>query len=1179
MLRRTLLISAALLCAWAWPSAARPAKERTPSPLADSMRKVRKTPSPAARQAFREFSRRNGGRWKVRYNPRTALPEAITGGRTPRYTGTPEQAAAAFFTDNKELLKTDPASLRLVLKREFMGVTHLQYQQYKDGIPVEFSYARVHISPSGEVSGYQGRIEPELPANTTPLISEQGAAIAAAASYGAPLRVSRAELVIYPDEASGRLRLAWKIRGRARGLWVYYIDATDGSVLYRYDDLRYFCNGTAYTTYGTSSGTVYAVSPLPGYTSSALGSLDVQEYLWDSPVSASLRDQYVWVGGVSSVTVTNSYGDYCAQQDGKVFSSLKGPYFSVTNYRGASAHFDNGTGVWLTKPTPLSTPHPYANSTSYSYSATINDSDWNGVYASGAFAKVMPRFTALNAGAMDAYGSVTDEDTVQVKNGNSVAGAYIGSRSSSFFGASVENPTFSVALQSDPSGTGDGFTVDISSYLVLTAAPGTHNNTNGAILWSTHTASVNSGGSVSSVYTDVSLGGANGLSEANAFYHLNAVHRYFDGINIDHYNGGLPAADLSAQVPVMVHASGDPDSLGGCGGGCNGMLNGFYDLEKGHIMLGDGFIDYHGKYRSFALDGTIVRHEYMHLVVDRIYPIINFGEFGAISEGLADFFSLASFWREGYTSQVTLGNFVGAGEGSARDISGSGNPTGARTFPADWYGEVHEDGLLLSQSLYQLGNPNAAATYLGAFSAGSFNGRTRAEVLAFAALFYFPDDFANYYDAMIDACTQMDAKWPGQCDSTVRGKITSAFSTHGIGTSAGGDAYETSGSSGLCDSNNGPECATDAGSLSSLSATVYPLGDVDYYSLPLAAGAFSAKMSLPMSSTDGLYYAYAMFLFDADRNYVADAVPDAYGTGSNVCNDSGQCYTVSPSVTLNYTVPYGGGRYYLVVSGAPNQYYGNSEANSTSDYTLSFSRKEEGTATARIYAALYDNDEISFDVPYPYFPAQGSLSSSTFSGANLGGYDPGSELIFEYAQLRDHNSKPIDLTKTNVSGSYMSVSGPVNQASGNQDVLGRTLISSRVRLQPGFAARYPGVGTVYLEVFGRNHLGQVVSLGVSNPLNLTANRNEVTAYNNIISAGSTAIIKYETLSAGDLSIKVYTQAGSLVKTVFDGSIPAGRGSVEWDGTNSNGGKAASGIYFVRAKGAGLDKVVKIAVIR
>lgn len=1140
-------------------AAAQRQREKKASPLASSLRQVRRTPSAATREAFRSFVKKQGKGWKVRYNPRTALPEAITGGRTARYPGSPEQAAMAFFEDNKDLLKVEPAALRLALKREFMGTTHLQYQQYKDGIPVEFSYARVHVSEAGEVSGYQGRFEPELPVNTVPSISEQGAVIAANLDLGRQLSVSRAELVIYPDEAEGALKLAWKVRGRAGGLWVYYIDASDASVLYKYDDLRYVCTPGVNTS-GTSTGRVFAISPRPGY--DAPNSMNVTEDLWSAPETKALRDQYIWVTSYSSSAVTNSAGAYCAEQSGKVFSSLKGPYFAVTNFRGASAHFDNGGGVWLQKATPAQTPHPYSNSQAYSYPLTISDSDWNLTYPGGTFAKVMPRFTSFNAGTLDVYGTVNDADLVTVKNGNSIVGSYIGRRTAAFYGAAVENPSYTVNLESDGSGTSDGFVVDISSYLVLTNSPGSFNNTTGSPFWSTTTAGM---------YWDTSLGGTNALSEVNAFYHLNAIRRYFDPININ-TTGGV-AADLSAQVPVMVHAHGEPDSISGCSSGCHGMMNAYYDLEKGHIIMGDGLMDFHGKYRSFALDGTIVRHEYIHLVVDKIYPIINFGEFGAISEAVSDYFALASFWREGYGTQATLGNFVGAGEGAARDLSASGQPTVSRVMPTDWYGEVHEDGMILSQALFSLRNSTpTTATDMGTFTAGTFSGQSRADVLAFAALFYFPDTFANFYEAMLDACSQFDMRWSGQCGSVARAKITSAFTAHGIGAAgSGGDSYETGSVSAMCDNNNGPECATDISSLGSLSATVYPLGDVDYFSMPLSAGSFSADLSLPMSPTEGVYYAYSMFLFDSDREYVTEAGPAIYGTGSDACDDTGQCYTLNSTVRLNYTIPLGGGRYYLVVSAAPNQYYGNSEANTTQPYSLTLNRTPQGSASGRVWSASFDNDELAFDVPYPYFPMAGSLSSSTLTGA---------ELVFEYAQLRDHNYEPIPLTKTSVAGSYLThVTAAFNAGAGNLDALGRRQISSRVKLQPGFAARFPGVGTVYLEVFGRNHLGHVLSLGVSNAINLTSNRSDVTAYNNIIGDGGAAIIKYETQSSGSLAVKVYTQSGALVKTVFDGPVPAGKGTLEWDGTNSNGGEAASGIYFVKTKGPGINKVVKIAVIR
>jgi len=70
----------------------------------------------------------------------------------------------------------------------------------------------------------------------------------------------------------------------------------------------------------------------------------------------------------------------------------------------------------------------------------------------------------------------------------------------------------------------------------------------------------------------------------------------------------------------MVHAHGQPDRVASLGG----MRNAYYDMENNNIFLGEGPLDTSNNFRSFALDGTIVRHEYIHYVMGRIYPIINF---------------------------------------------------------------------------------------------------------------------------------------------------------------------------------------------------------------------------------------------------------------------------------------------------------------------------------------------------------------------------------------------------------------------------------------------------------------------------------------------------------------------------------------------------------------------------
>jgi len=264
-----------------------------------------------------EFRRKTAKQpWRVRYNPKTALPEAIVGGRTSRYPGAPADAALAFLNDNKELLQVRTEQLRLANSKTFMGVTHLQYEQVYNSIPVEFAYVRVHVNSSGEVTGYQSKFEPIGDVQLTPAYPLAQAENAVLSDLGFAARVTVTRLVLFPDPAAdGELKLAWKIRTRAantaNGSWIYYVGASDGGILFRYDDLRYVASGSV-------KGTVYPISPLPTGSGS-----------WIAPTAnVPMRDQYVWVTNTltsSSRAVTNAAGNYVSTYDGKVFSSLKDP--------------------------------------------------------------------------------------------------------------------------------------------------------------------------------------------------------------------------------------------------------------------------------------------------------------------------------------------------------------------------------------------------------------------------------------------------------------------------------------------------------------------------------------------------------------------------------------------------------------------------------------------------------------------------------------------------------------------------------------------------------------------------------------------------------------------------------------------------------------------------------------
>jgi hypothetical protein len=60
-------------------------------------------------------------------------------------------------------------------------------------------------------------------------------------------------------------------------------------------------------------------------------------------------------------------------------------------------------------------------------------------------------------------------------------------------------------------------------------------------------------------------------------------------------------------------------------------------------------------------------------------------------------------------------------------------------------------------------------------------------------------------------------------------------------------------------------------------------------------------------------------------------------------------------------------------------------------------------------------------------------------------------------------------------------------------------------------------------------------------------------------------IQYDLAHPGPVQLSIYNALGQLVRTLVDGTQPAGRRTVEWDGLNNGGEPAASGLYFYRLR--------------
>lgn len=1206
------------------------------SPLAWSQRPEKRVPAANVKAAVKRFNDSNGKNWKVRYNPLTGSPESMMDGRSSkRYYGkNPNLRARSFLNENSEMLNINTDNLKEAGENSFLGINHVRYQQYYKGLPVEFTYTKVHMEEDGTITGYQSSYDPTIDIDINPSISVAQALQTASSDSGSTIKISSHTLVIFPDTVNGKHYLAWRIRGRSfdgRHLWVYYVNAKNGDILFNYDDMRRVACPSSNVS-ATSKANVYEISPVPnadfpyGYPSTYWQKTD-NPTLSPLPVSLKpLADQYIWIKDYSTRMTTDVNGvakstnsvrlvngawkkdDTSSCSSGKIFSALKGPYFTVTNMRGQSAHWDNGGGQWQHGNYAEISAMPYPNNASLRWNGSLTPT----LNSGNTFAKQYPVFNQpFEVGELSDDGTISNLDEVFVgdRSGN-YFGSYIGNRTSQFRGPSIENTDFSVRLVSDASTVGRGFSISGSDYIVLTKEPGvslaaSYNDIN----WSpasmkTHSAMTSSqtGYGLALLESNLGCNDTFGLDEANAFYHLNKMRSYFMNFNVMDSNlcpKGSPCyknpVNIDKHINVMVHANGNADKMHEGVSYRNGMENAFFDLELENIMIGDG--DYDGNndsfaYRSFALDGTIVRHEYTHFLVHQIYNIINFGEFGAISEALSDYFALASLWYEGdkndgYNATIRntkkgmtkVGNFVM----SPRDLSKTD-----KKMPGSWRGELYNDSQILSQALYSLrkgaNSPIGSSNFM---PAGSPWGDVPVVDLAvFASLFYYPDSFRGFYEAMADACSRINKKWAGTCNVS---KIDTAFGAHGLihgGSVSDSDPYESV-NGDKCQNNNGPECAADITDIRQLSARIYPAGDFDYYTFTANAGTFAAQLILPENDNYN-FHGYMMALYDGDRNLLEEKIPllNASDT-ANYCFGDDPCYSLQQKVDITFNLP-SSGRYYLLVSAPPSWYpdlyaYGISPENSTSEYILKTAFAEQGNVKAEINrsASSFDSDSINFSAPAlvsPSFTNDIIDESIIAYSSGTAGRILSVENYFSHVQLWDVLGHKLDQASTK----YMPESNRLVKLDGTPYISSSANITGKLKIQEGFSRRYPSVGSVIVEVVGYNRMGNLVSLGKSAPVNLTSNNSSTfEAYNNILLKGQgSALIRFAVKSRGRLTIKAYTQSGKLVKVIADRTVEAGeQGNEKWDGTNDKGAKVASGIYFIKAEGPGLDTVEKVAVVR
>jgi hypothetical protein len=78
--------------------------------------------------------------------------------------------------------------------------------------------------------------------------------------------------------------------------------------------------------------------------------------------------------------------------------------------------------------------------------------------------------------------------------------------------------------------------------------------------------------------------------------------------------------------------------------------------------------------------------------------------------------------------------------------------------------------------------------------------------------------------------------------------------------------------------------------------------------------------------------------------------------------------------------------------------------------------------------------------------------------------------------------------------------------------------------------------------------------------------------------GSTTV-HFELLDPGRATVRVFSVRGTLVRTLADGSFPAGRQAVDWDGTDDRRAGVSAGIYFCEFRSGRTRNVQRITLLR
>ena len=155
--------------------------------------------------------------------------------------GATERHAAVFFSEHGALFGVQNAGAELALAKtqtDYLGMTHMSYNQVYQGVPVFAGVLRLHFDAQGLITAANGIFIPGIALNSTPSLSAAEADGIAVAKVNSPSAAAvNTTLYVYRENLArgipGANHLAYEVEvsnGRDVREFVY-VDAHDGQVI------------------------------------------------------------------------------------------------------------------------------------------------------------------------------------------------------------------------------------------------------------------------------------------------------------------------------------------------------------------------------------------------------------------------------------------------------------------------------------------------------------------------------------------------------------------------------------------------------------------------------------------------------------------------------------------------------------------------------------------------------------------------------------------------------------------------------------------------------------------------------------------------------------------------------------------------------------------------------------